>query len=233
MAPAAKNDRGNIDKARKAALRCSAPTVRGLLQSEVSSGMHKPGSRGEPRVLKDPSAAVAFVWLRRSVAFQTALLDEVATHRAAPLSDIAARAYQLHLERHHNWILKSTFRVGLGAMPGAQVTHASLPTEPCTLGRKAPALGASPRADPPRPLKKLVQREESSLNGSAGSCGSQSATRFATQISRTWSQRKRESSMCSPRCCWTLIWTADLGFRPAVSTGLQLRACPPARHQGH
>lgn len=130
MAPAAKNDRGNIDKARQAALRCSAPTVRELLQSEVSSGMHKPGSRGEPRVLKDPSAAVAFVWLRRSLAFQTTLLDEVATEREAPLSVIATRAYQLHLERHHNWILKSTFRVGLGAMPGEHGTDARLTDRP-------------------------------------------------------------------------------------------------------
>ena len=30
---------------------------------------------------------------------------------------IASDAYKAHLEPHHNWVLRGTFKMGLGAMP--------------------------------------------------------------------------------------------------------------------
>lgn len=99
-------------------------TLLGLLESEVQAGMHRPGGRGEPRVLKDPSAAIALVWVRRSLAFQTSLLGTLAEDRASTLAAVAGEAYKSHLERYHTWILKSTFRMGLSAMPSrAEFLH--------------------------------------------------------------------------------------------------------------
>ena len=40
-------------------------TLRALLRAELGTNIHKPGG-----VLKDPSAAIALVWARRSLAFQ-------------------------------------------------------------------------------------------------------------------------------------------------------------------
>ena len=120
MAPAVKNDLANCAKVRTAWEALGRPaSLRGLLEAEVASGIHKPArARGEARSLKDPSAAIALVWVRRSVAFQTAVLGAMADDRDATLSSLAAEAYKAHLERYHTWILKSTFRMGLNAMPG-------------------------------------------------------------------------------------------------------------------
>ena len=78
----------------------------------MTTKIHKPGA-----ALKDPSAAIALVWTRRSLAFQTALLEGITRERAPSLSDVATVAYRAHLEPHHNWILKSTFKMALSAMP--------------------------------------------------------------------------------------------------------------------
>jgi hypothetical protein len=40
-------------------------TLRALLRAELGTNIHQPGG-----VLKDPSAAIALVWARRSLAFQ-------------------------------------------------------------------------------------------------------------------------------------------------------------------
>ena len=85
MAPAVKNDLGNVGKVRTAWESLRKPeSLRDLFQAEVDSGVHKPArTRGGALTLKDPSAAVALVWVRRSIAFQTSLLDGVQTDRSA------------------------------------------------------------------------------------------------------------------------------------------------------
>jgi len=113
MAPAVKNDKANFDKVRSAWEKLAKPpTLRQLLEAEIATKIHKPGG-----VLKDPSAAIALVWARRSLAFQTCLLEQLTKDRSAALSACATDAYKRHLEPHHNWILKSTFKMGLNAMP--------------------------------------------------------------------------------------------------------------------
>ena len=62
-------------------------------------------------------AAIALVWMRRSLDFQTALLDSMHTDRSQSLSNVAREAYRTHLEPYHNFWLKNTFRAGLSAMP--------------------------------------------------------------------------------------------------------------------
>ena len=59
---------------------------------------------------------MATVWLRRSLAFQTSMLDGVGRNRSASFFTIAMDAYRLELEKHHDWMLKATFKVGPNAM---------------------------------------------------------------------------------------------------------------------
>ena len=119
MAPAVKHDLGNVEKVRARWEGFGRPrTLTALLQAEIASGIHQPRKTG--MVLRDPSLAVATVWLRRSLAFQTSILDGIGTNRAASLSTIAMDAYRRELEKHHNWMLRSTFNVGLKATPAKE-----------------------------------------------------------------------------------------------------------------
>ena len=113
MAPAVKNDQANLEKVRQAWKKHGQPsTLRGLLQAEIDAKIHRPGGN-----LKDPSAAIALVWVRRSLAFQAGMLEGLAEDPSATLSAAASEAYKRHLEPHHNFILRNTFRIGLNAMP--------------------------------------------------------------------------------------------------------------------
>ena len=120
MAPAVKNDQGNIVKMRSAWEAMGRPeTARALLTTEIGTKVHRLG--GSSSTLKDPSAAIALVWLRRSFAFQGALLGGLAKQRdQASLSAVASEAYRAHLEPHHNWVLRGTFKMGLNAMPSKE-----------------------------------------------------------------------------------------------------------------
>ena len=78
--------------------RCAS--LRGLLQTEGASGIHKAGG-----VLADPSAAIALLWMRRSLQFLVHLLHEL----CEPGTSVAAAmraAYDAHLEPYHGWVLK-------------------------------------------------------------------------------------------------------------------------------
>ena len=84
MTPAVKNDKSNCEKLRTAWEGLGRPkSLRDLLKAELNKGLHKPGSKGATRTLKDPSAAMAVVWVRRSLAFQTHVLNGVVTDRCA------------------------------------------------------------------------------------------------------------------------------------------------------
>ena len=87
-------------------------SLRSLLEAERASGIHQPGG-----ILADPSAAIALVWLRRSLSFQNSIFEAFIADRGASVSNLARDAYKNHLERFHNFWLKSTFRAGLSAMP--------------------------------------------------------------------------------------------------------------------
>ena len=78
MAPAVQNDLANAEKVRRSWSSAGKPASIGeLLRAEVATGVHKPGTAKKAPVLKDPSAAIALVWVRRSLAFQLALLEGV------------------------------------------------------------------------------------------------------------------------------------------------------------
>ena len=114
-----KNDESNLEKMQRAWRDLEAAdgsqrltSLRELLEAERASGIHRAGG-----VLADPSAAIALVWLRRSLAFQNAVFAGMVDDRAGLVSNLARDAYQMHLEHFHNFWLKNTFRAGLSAMP--------------------------------------------------------------------------------------------------------------------
>jgi len=115
MALAVKNDENNIDKVRKAFGKLSGAaslgTVRAVLEAERAAGIHSPGR------LADPSAAVALLWMHRSLAFQSSMLDGLVSSRSGKVTDLARSAYGAHLEPYHSWLLKNTFRMALSSLP--------------------------------------------------------------------------------------------------------------------
>ena len=111
---AQKNDEANFAKVRAASGKLGEPpTVRALLAGEKGTGAHKPGG-----VLAEPSAAIALLWMRRTLQFLRALLEGLAAaDEGAALAGMAKDAYGKHLEPYHSWLLKNTFRMGLGGVP--------------------------------------------------------------------------------------------------------------------
>ena len=87
------------------------PTLRAVLSAERAQGMHAPGR------LADPSAAVALLWMHRSLSFQHAMLDGLCSRRDTKLADVAREAYTKHLEANHSWLLKNTFKMSLSSLP--------------------------------------------------------------------------------------------------------------------
>ena len=119
MAIAIKNEQGNFDKVRSAWTDLGSKKgvagvakLRGLLEAERATGIHKAGG-----VLADPSAAIALVWMRRSLDFQNSILENFNSDRAASCVAIAKDAYKAHLESYHNFWLKNTFRAALAGLP--------------------------------------------------------------------------------------------------------------------
>ena len=118
MVLAVKNDESNLRKCRRA-LRSfaggeagrEAATLRELLEAECASGVHKPGA-----VLHDPSAAIALLWMRRTLQFLVHCFRGVVEAKL-PMAQIGGAAYKSHLEPFHGWFLKNTFGMALNGMP--------------------------------------------------------------------------------------------------------------------
>ena len=138
-----KNDEGNLVKARRAWSRLSeesvgaearCATLRGLLEAEVATGVHQTGG-----VLGDPSAAIAVLWLRRTLQFLLHVLGGLCAgsgsdgggggggspSRASPLKiepeqdfkEMVRTAYAAHLEPFHGWLLRNCYVVALNTLP--------------------------------------------------------------------------------------------------------------------
>jgi len=128
MAPSIKNDNGNLAALCKASTKFSTARVRELLAAELATGVHKLG--GSSTTLRDPSAALSVVWLRRSLALQTAIIDGLVADWQAgkqlTMSAIVTQAYTDELERYHNWMLRGTMKVAFNAAPSKEVVVRNL-----------------------------------------------------------------------------------------------------------
>jgi len=83
MVASVKNDNGNMSVVRKALARRytddSMQSLHKLLSAEVAAGVHKEGASGLN--LRDPSCALSIVWLRRSLALQTGIIEGLVRER--------------------------------------------------------------------------------------------------------------------------------------------------------
>mmetsp|Transcript_16144 Transcript_16144/g.33927 ORF Transcript_16144/g.33927 Transcript_16144/m.33927 type:complete len:258 (+) Transcript_16144:377-1150(+) len=85
-----------------------------LLEIERSSGLH------DGNILKDPSAAIGMLWIRRSLSFQSDLFDSLISSRGQHPKDAALDSYQKHLSPYHGWMLRTVFPASLSQIPARE-----------------------------------------------------------------------------------------------------------------
>jgi len=89
-------------------------TVSSLLEFEKELGVHHHDPRKAGQVhLKDPSAAIGLLWIRRSLAFQYRLYKRLLENEDVDPRDAAMAAYQKELRPYHSWTLQRIFVIGL------------------------------------------------------------------------------------------------------------------------
>jgi hypothetical protein len=102
----AKDMEGNIEKV--LALYQQTPshrrkTVSALLEYEKATGIHGPHG-----TLKDPSAAVGILWIRRSLSFQSRMYTSLLEPGTDPKHATMA-AYRSELQPYHGWALQQLY----------------------------------------------------------------------------------------------------------------------------
>jgi len=108
-----KIDQGNMRTVRQAWERHGRPDgVRSLLEAEVGAGVQ------QPRRLAEGSASLSLLWSMRMKRFWAIMADGFAdTAGGEPTSVFGLRAYEQEVEPYHGFLLSSTFRIGLRALP--------------------------------------------------------------------------------------------------------------------
>jgi hypothetical protein len=105
----AKDMKGNIEKV-LAQYQQTPPhrrrTISALLEYEKSMGIHGPHG-----TLKDPSAAVGILWIRRSLSFQSRMYESLLQPGMDP-KDATMTAYQ-ELKPYHGWALQQFYKLSL------------------------------------------------------------------------------------------------------------------------
>lgn len=86
-----------------------------LLEVERKSGIH------DGNALKDGSAAMGLLWIRRSLAFQQDLYASLVEANGRHPKDAAAKAYEKTLSPYHGWLLQKIFPASLSQMPERRV----------------------------------------------------------------------------------------------------------------
>ena len=114
----AKDMEGNLNKAE--ALFKTLPKEGGkhlasLLEAERESGIH------DGNMLKDASAAMGLLWIRRSLSFQLDLYSSLIPTNGRHPKDAAMDAYYKTLSPYHGWMLNKAFPLSLSQMPDRQV----------------------------------------------------------------------------------------------------------------
>ena len=113
----AKDLEGNLRKAevlfKKSPKECK--TLASLLELERESDIHN------GNILRDPSAAIGLLWIRRSLAFQSHLYESLIHSDGQHPKDAACEGYNKHLFSYHGWMLRKVFPASFSAMPHRNV----------------------------------------------------------------------------------------------------------------
>lgn len=112
----AKDLESNLHKAEKPFKKSpkQGKTLSSLLESERESGIH------QGNILKEESAAMGLLWIRRSLAFQFDLYSSLIAQDGPHPRDAANEAYVKHLSPFHGWALRKVFPASLSQMPNRE-----------------------------------------------------------------------------------------------------------------
>ena len=123
-----------------------------LLEAERKSGIH------DGNMLKEDSAAMGLLWIRRSLAFQQNLYASLIPTNGRHPKDAAVQAYDKTLSPYHGWLLQKIFPASLSQMPDRRVFIAKFG------GTEVDNLSEELERDIVKKLKMLVSTWEPILN---------------------------------------------------------------------
>ena len=109
----AKDLESNLNKAEALfkALPKEGRYVASLLENERNRGIH------DGNMLKNESAAMGLLWIRRSIAFQLDLYSSLTDPNGKHPTAAAIDAYDKTLSPYHGWLLQKAFPLSLSQMP--------------------------------------------------------------------------------------------------------------------
>jgi len=123
-----------------------------LLEKERESGIH------DGNMLKNASAAMGLLWIRRSLAFQLDLYTSLIPSNGQHPKDAAMDAYYKTLSPYHGWLLQKAFPLSLSQMPDRKVFIAKFG------GREVDDLDKQSENEIVKKLKTLVATWEPIIN---------------------------------------------------------------------
>ena len=99
-----------------------SPTLRELLNYEIEMDINPPSRL--PR-LKEKSAAMGLLWVRRQLHYQTLLFDNVLKipSKFSSTADAVSAAYQEVYDRFHGWAVQKIFTYSFQSAPEAEVIY--------------------------------------------------------------------------------------------------------------
>lgn len=93
------------------------PTLRELLEWEIETGVNPASNL--PR-LKEKSAGIGLLWVRRQLAYQTKIFDNVVhSDRFPSMKDAVSDAYKAVYDKYHGWAVQKIFNYSFQAAPDA------------------------------------------------------------------------------------------------------------------
>ena len=126
--------------------------ISSLLEVERNSGIH------DGNILKDASAAMGLLWIRRSLTFQLDLYTSLIHTNGKHPKDAAFNAYTEHLSPFHGWMLQKVFPASLTQIPDRRVFIAKFG------GTEVDELDEEYEKEIVRKLKSLVSTWEPIIN---------------------------------------------------------------------
>jgi hypothetical protein len=93
------------------------PTLRDLLSYEIETGVH-PTQRLP--FLKEKSAGMGLLWVRRQLAYQTQIFDNILNMKGSSMKDAVGAAYKQVYDQYHGWAVQKIFSYSFQAAPEAE-----------------------------------------------------------------------------------------------------------------
>lgn len=92
-----------------------SPTLYELLKDEVDFDVHK----GKLPRLKEKSAAMGLLWVRRQFQYQAAIFENVRSGRYSDVPEAVGAAYKETYDKYHGWAVQKIFNYSFKAAPTA------------------------------------------------------------------------------------------------------------------